>query len=85
MHINYADVEEPALDPQPAHSLVDRPPSDHTLLHLPHHHKSCSQLVFVTAALVYGVVPAKDPHSRPLPTHLLQRYDVEPAVSHYIG
>lgn len=62
MHVDDADVEEPALDPQPAHSAVDRPPPNHPLLHLTHHDESCSQLVCIAATLVDGMTIPKRTH-----------------------
>lgn len=62
MDVDYAEVEEPAFDPQPAHSLVDRPPPDHAPLHIAHHYESCSQLVCVAAALVDGMITSKRSH-----------------------
>jgi len=83
MYVNYANVEETALNPQHAHSVVNRSPVKHATLHPPHHDKSCAKLMCFAAALVDGV-PTKRTHMFPLPTNLLQRYDVKFAVFHYI-
>lgn len=85
MHVDYADIEETAFDPQLAHSVVDWPPPNHAPLHFAHHDKSCAQLMSIAAALVDGITIPIRMYRRPFPANLLQRYDVELADPQYFG
>ena len=84
VHVDDAQIEESALDSQPAHSVVDWPPTNHALRHFAQHYKSCPQLVCIAAAPIHSVVTVL-PVVLPRPAHLLQRHDFETADPQFVG
>lgn len=59
VHVYSTGVKESALDPQPAHSFVDRAATDHAPLHVAHQDISYSQFTFDVTTLVDGMITSK--------------------------
>lgn len=56
MNIDYAKVDESALENLPAHSSVDRVSTNHASLYIAHHDEGCSQLECIAVALIDGMI-----------------------------